>query len=244
MKYITVNPTWNVPPSIVYNEYLPALQQDPTVLERMGLRLTQNRDGSIHISQPPGDRNALGRIRFNFPNRFLVYQHDTPDKNLFAHDKRAYSHGCMRVQDPLRYAEVLLSIVLPNENYTQERLRRMYGNSEIDIKLPTHIPVHITYQTAFVDDGGKLVIREDLYGRDARVLASLKGEDRRLADVPMDRPRPSYARPPVSLPYGVSYAATGYNSYSGPSFFERLFGGAASPPTPPAPVRQRRVFAR
>src|SRR6185503_13428008 len=99
MKYITVNPTWNVPPSIIYNEYLPALQQDPTVLQRMGLKLTQNRDGSVHISQPPGEKNALGRIRFNFPNKFLVYQHDTPDKHLFAHDKRAYSHGCMRVQD-------------------------------------------------------------------------------------------------------------------------------------------------
>jgi murein L,D-transpeptidase YcbB/YkuD len=243
MKYITVNPTWNVPPSIVYNEYLPALQQDPTVLERMGLRLTQNRDGSIHISQPPGDRNALGRIRFNFPNRFLVYQHDTPDKNLFAHDKRAYSHGCMRVQDPLRYAEVLLSIVLPNEGYTQERLRRMYGNSEIDIKFPTQIPVHITYQTAFVDEGGKLVVREDIYGRDARVLAALKGDDRRYADIAMDRPKPSYARPPVSLPYG--YGSTYASAYSGgPNFFERLFGGGP-PPTPPAPIRQqRRHFPR
>ncbi|HVV78869.1 MAG TPA: L,D-transpeptidase family protein, partial [Pseudolabrys sp.] len=92
MKYITVNPTWNVPPSIVYGEYLPALQQDPTVLQRMGLRVEQNRDGSVHISQPPGDGNALGRIRFNFPNKFLVYQHDTPDKYLFAKTERAYSH--------------------------------------------------------------------------------------------------------------------------------------------------------
>ncbi len=98
MKFITVNPTWNVPPSIIYNEYLPALRQDPTVLQRMGLRLDHNRDGSIHISQPPGEANALGRIRFNFPNKFLVYQHDTPDKNLFAKDERAFSHGCMRVQ--------------------------------------------------------------------------------------------------------------------------------------------------
>ena len=87
MKYITVNPTWNVPPSIVYNEYLPALQQDPTVLKRMGLNLQQRPDGSVHISQPPGERNALGRIRFNFPNKFLVYQHDTPDKHLFAHEQ-------------------------------------------------------------------------------------------------------------------------------------------------------------
>src|SRR5258708_29783356 len=87
MKYITINPTWNVPPSIVHNEYLPALQQDPTVLERMGLKVSYGRNGSVHISQPPGDRNALGRIRFNFPNKFLVYQHDTPDKHLFANDK-------------------------------------------------------------------------------------------------------------------------------------------------------------
>lgn len=72
MKYITVNPTWNVPPSIVQNEYLPALQQDPTVLSRMGIRVVQNRDGSIRMYQPPGERNALGRLRFNFPNRFLV----------------------------------------------------------------------------------------------------------------------------------------------------------------------------
>ena len=85
----------------------------------------------MRIYQPPGDRNALGRIRFNFPNKFLVYQHDTPDKHLFAHDKRAYSHGCMRVQDPLMYGEKLLSIVLPKENYTQEQaaqdVRRLGG---------------------------------------------------------------------------------------------------------------------
>src|SRR5207253_3554191 len=80
MKFITINPTWNVPPSIVINEYLPALRQDPYALARIGLRIEHNRDGSIHVFQPPGERNALGRIRFNFPNKFLVYQHDTPDK--------------------------------------------------------------------------------------------------------------------------------------------------------------------
>src|SRR5439155_5628072 len=170
MKFITVNPTWNVPPSIINNEYLPALAQDPSVLSRMGLKLEHNRNGTIHISQPPGERNALGRIRFNFPNKFLVYQHDTPDKHLFAHDKRAYSHGCMRVQDPVRYAEVLLGIALPNEGYTQERLRRMFGTAEVDIRFPQPIPVHITYQTASVDESGRLVVREDIYGRDSQVL--------------------------------------------------------------------------
>src|SRR5712672_2940593 len=187
MKFITVNPTWNVPPSIIYNEYLPALQQDPTVLQRMGLRLERDRDGSIHISQPPGEGNALGRIRFNFPNKFLVYQHDTPDKHLFAKDKRAFSHGCMRVQFPDKYAEVLLNIANPKDGYTIDKIRRMYGTDERDVHLTTPIPVHLTYQTAFVDDAGHLAIREDVYGRDARLLAALKGEDRRVADVPIER---------------------------------------------------------
>jgi murein L,D-transpeptidase YcbB/YkuD len=239
MKYITVNPTWNVPPSIVYNEYLPALQQDPTVLQRMGLKLSQNPDGSVHISQPPGERNALGRIRFNFPNRFLVYQHDTPDKMLFGHEKRAYSHGCMRVQDPAKYAEVLLAIARPHDGYTQDRIKKMFGNSEVDIQLPVHIPVHITYQTAYVDDAGKLVIRDDVYGRDARVLAALKDE-RKVADIPMERSKPSYARPPVRLPSGIA----GYGN-SGPSFFDMLFGGNQQPPRPAARTsqqQQRRTF--
>jgi L,D-transpeptidase YcbB len=187
MKYITVNPTWNVPPSIINNEYLPALAQDPTVLDRMGLRLEHNRDGSVHIYQPPGDGNALGRLRFNFPNKFLVYQHDTPDKNLFAKDKRAFSHGCMRVQFPDRYAEILLGIANPKDGYTVEKIRRMYGAGERDIHLATPIPVHLTYQTAFVDDAGHLAIREDVYGRDAKLIAALRGEDRRVADVPIER---------------------------------------------------------
>ncbi|MEX0752440.1 MAG: L,D-transpeptidase family protein [Xanthobacteraceae bacterium] len=241
MKFITVNPTWNVPPSIVYNEYLPALYQDPTVLARMGIKVTQNEDGSVHMYQPPGDANALGRIRFNFPNKFLVYQHDTPDKHLFERDTRAYSHGCMRVQDPLKYGEVLLSIVLPNEGYTQDRLRSMYADTEKEIPFPTPIPVHITYQTAFVDDSGKLILRDDIYGRDARTLAPLK-EERQVADVPMDRRgelQASYARPSVQLPYGVDLENSRYASSSdGLSFFEMLFGGGR--PQPPAFVGRRR----
>jgi L,D-transpeptidase YcbB len=187
MKYITVNPTWNVPPSIINNEYLPALAQDPTVLDRMGLKVEHNRDGSVHIYQPPGDGNALGRIRFNFPNKFLVYQHDTPDKHLFSQAKRAFSHGCMRVQYPDKYAEVLLGISNPKEGYTVDKIHHMYGTGERDIHLATPIPVHITYQTAFVDDAGHLAIREDVYGRDAKLLAALKGDDRRMADAPVER---------------------------------------------------------
>ncbi|MHC2278357.1 murein L,D-transpeptidase YcbB/YkuD [Bradyrhizobium diazoefficiens] len=244
MKYITVNPTWNVPPSIVYNEYLPALQQDPTVLARMGLKLEQNRDGSVHISQPPGEANALGRIRFNFPNKFLVYQHDTPDKNLFAKEDRAFSHGCMRVQNPDQYASVLLNIAMPNEKYTPERVRSMYGKSEIDLKFPTPIPVNITYQTAFVDDAGKLQFRKDVYGRDATMINILKNSRGKDLENIVAHSQPSYSRPATTLPSGVAVANNGGGfGSSGPNFFERLFG---APTPPPAPVgrRPQRVFTR
>ena len=183
MKSITVNPTWTVPQSIVRNEYLPALAQDPTVLERMGLRVSYN-GGNVTITQPPGADNALGRVRFNINNRFSVFQHDTPDKNYFSHDVRAYSHGCMRVQDPAKYAEVLLKIARPNEHWSAERIQRMYGGSEQNLQMPTTVWVHLTYQTAFVDDAGKLQMRRDVYNLDSRTLAAIKSERGRLDPAP------------------------------------------------------------
>jgi L,D-transpeptidase YcbB len=242
MKFITVNPTWNVPPSIIYNEYLPALQQDPGALDRIGLKLERSRDGSIHVWQPPGERNALGRIRFNFPNKFLVYQHDTPDKYLFAKDERAFSHGCMRVQNPDQYAATLLNITLPNEHYTPEKIRGMYGSSEIDIKFPTPIPVNITYQTAFVDDAGKLEFRKDVYGRDAQMISILRGGEGKDLETVVAHAQPSYSRPKGDIPQGVAMNGDN-NGGNGFNFFERLFGGG--PAAPAAPVRpQRRVYTR
>ena len=146
--------------------------------------MSYGRDGSVSITQPPGAGNALGRIRFNFPNKFSVYQHDTPDKYMFAHERRAYSHGCMRVQDPDKYAEVLLRIANPDEAPSAERIRAMYGTGERDIQLQYQIPVHLTYQTAYVDGSGHLVIREDIYGRDAKLISLLKSDERRVADQP------------------------------------------------------------
>jgi murein L,D-transpeptidase YcbB/YkuD len=239
MKFITVNPTWNVPPSIIENEYLPALQQDPQALDRIGLKLTQDADGTIHISQPPGAGNALGRIRFNFPNKFLVYQHDTPDKYLFAKEKRAYSHGCMRVQNPLIYGEKLLSLVDPQAHYTAARLEGMFGGNEININFPKNIWVHLTYQTAFVDEDGKLQFREDAYGRDARMIAILKGSERKVADIAIER-RPDASSKPVRAPVGMYGGSSG--GYSSGGFFDFLFGGPHSPPQPTyrrAPAGQR-----
>jgi len=201
MKYITVNPTWHVPQSIVRNEYLPALAEDPTVLERMGLQVHYN-GGQVEITQPPGDGNALGRLRFNFPNRFSVYHHDTPDKHYFADAVRAYSHGCMRVQDPAKYAEVLLNIARPHERWTAERIKSMFGRAEQDLQLqPTPIWVHLTYQTAFADNAGKLQLRRDIYNLDSRTLAAIKTE--RGTVEPTERKR----EPEVASGTGTNRAA-------------------------------------
>jgi len=175
IETIQVNPTWHVPQSIIYGEYLPALERDPEALKRMGLIVSRNADGSIAVRQPPGERNALGRIKFNFPNKFQVYLHDTPQKHLFSHDRRAYSAGCMRVEHPEQFGENLLSLGLPGEGYTAQRLTRMYGGSEQWLRLKRFVPVHLVYMNAYVDDGGRLVVRPDVYGYDGRVQSALKG---------------------------------------------------------------------
>jgi murein L,D-transpeptidase YcbB/YkuD len=197
MKSITINPTWSVPPSIIRNEYLPALREDPDALTRIGLKVSRNDDGSIRIYQPPGERNALGRIRFNFPNKFLVYQHDTPNKELFAKNERAFSHGCMRVQNPEKYAEVLTSISQPTEALTADRVRRFFGTNERNINLKNPIPVHVTYQTAFVDETGTLQIRLDIYGRDTQTLKLLRN-GHRSTDAHVARNDNTNNRRPVS----------------------------------------------
>ena len=226
MKYLTINPTWNVPPSIIRNEYLPALERDPDALERIGLRVSTNQDGSLRVYQPPGDRNALGRIRFNFPNQFLVYQHDTPDKKLFARDSRAFSHGCMRVQDPEKYAEVLLSLSQPEDGFTIARIRSLYGGQERTINLKQPIPVHVTYQTAFVDENGQLNFRHDIYGLDAATLKLMRGDERMIADTPVARPRNESSKPVMArLPQREDREWQGqYRESQGP-FRGGWFGG-------------------
>jgi L,D-transpeptidase YcbB len=214
MKFITVNPTWNVPPSIIRNEYLPALARDPNALARIGLRLTHNSDGSVRIYQPPGERNALGRIRFNFPNRFLVYQHDTPDKHLFDKTARPFSHGCMRVQNPDKYAEMLLGVSQPEDGYTAQRVKAMYGTSERTISFKKPIPVYITYQTVFTDDAGHKQVRADVYGLDKDIKTILNGE-RRMADVPVARNYSSSGKPvsrPVAYSGGSRRQASAFSS--------------------------------
>ena len=232
MRSITINPTWNIPDSIAAKEYVPLMRQDPTILERMGLNVTRNADNTIHISQPPGPQNALGQLRFNFPNKFFVYQHDFNEKFLFSNPVRDASHGCMRVENPVKYAEVLLAIARPREGYTEQRIRSMFGNSEIDIRLPATIPVHVTYQTAFVDADGKLQFRNDIYDRDKALLAILKSDERKVADIPIERKDNAVRREALAMPD---------QAFGSGNLFTRLFGAFTSqpPPTPRRPVVQR-----
>jgi murein L,D-transpeptidase YcbB/YkuD len=183
MQHIIVNPSWYVPQSIIQNELLPLYASDPNIFDRMGLEVKQGPDGHINVVQPPGAANALGRIKFAFPNKFQVYLHDTPEKKLFSYDKRAFSHGCMRVQDPTKFGEVMLSLAMAGPTPNERQLDRMFGQEEKTYNLQKQPMVHLTYQTVFVDDAGKLHVDEDLYGFDARINAIMHSDERRVADV-------------------------------------------------------------
>jgi len=173
MQYVVVNPAWNIPPSIARNEMMPLYRSDPSALARRGIQVVRSRGGGVSFRQAPGERNALGRIKFMFPNDHAVYLHDTPSRSLFSNPRRAYSHGCVRVNEPLRFGEVIFNLGLPGDGWSQARIGRMFGASERYINLKQRFPVHIVYFTTFVDEAGRLVTREDLYGTNARVKAQL-----------------------------------------------------------------------
>ena len=191
MNTVIVNPSWYVPQSIIQNELLPQYERDPLIFERMGLEVKRGPDGNINVVQPPGAANALGRIKFNFPNKFHVYLHDTPEKRLFAHERRAFSHGCMRVEDPTKFGEVMLNLAMAGPAPNSSQILQMFGHEEKIFTLQQQPRVHLTYQTAYVDDSGRLIQREDLYGFDARIHAILNTDERRVADVapPQDKQR-------------------------------------------------------
>lgn len=186
MEMIEFNPYWNVPESIIWNE--------------MGGRIPVGwdggvRDGKVWIRQPPGPRNALGKIKFLFPNRHSVYMHDTPEKSLFDKQRRAFSHGCMRVHNPDRLAEVILGM----EGWTPDKVRRSYASSQFQtVQLTKHIPVHVTYFTLWADEEGKLQSFDDVYGHDNRVYAAIdKGVEYAKAKFPEVPEERVYAQPYV-----------------------------------------------
>jgi len=167
MEYAVVNPSWNVPPSILKNEFLPGLARDPNYAARRGYEVVY-RNGNVSVRQPPGERNALGFIKFMFPNNHAVYLHDTPNRTLFSSSRRALSHGCVRVDDPFRFADA----VLPDA-WSGERLKKLIGKGERTVRLAEKLPVHLAYFTAYVDDAGVFRTLPDLYGYDARMKVAL-----------------------------------------------------------------------
>ncbi len=183
MEYLIVNPYWNIPPSIALKEMLPRLQRDPYALQNRGFEVVRGGKvvdpasinwsagvKGIGIRQPPGERNALGYIKFMFPNDHAVYLHDTPSRGLFSNATRAFSHGCIRVFEPFKFAETLLS---KSNGISEQKLRAMIGGPERYIYLKEKIPVHLVYFTAFVDDSGQLQTRADVYGHHRRVKTAL-----------------------------------------------------------------------
>lgn len=179
LNQVVFCPYWNVPPSIVKKEILPAMDRNPGYLSRENMEITGNEGGLPVIRQKPGEKNALGKVKFLFPNSFNIYFHDTPAKSLFEKDKRAYSHGCIRLKEPVKLAEY----VLRNQpEWTPEKIAEAMSRDEQKfVKVKDPIPVVITYYTAWVDDNGQLNFRDDIYGHDSKLAGKMFSSTNGLA---------------------------------------------------------------
>ncbi|SFU72315.1 Murein L,D-transpeptidase YcbB/YkuD [Methylobacterium sp. 174MFSha1.1] len=194
MTYAVVNPSWTVPPSILKSQFLPGLARDPNYAARLGYQVVKRGNG-IAIRQPPGERNALGFIKFMFPNDHAVYLHDTPNRSLFSRSERALSHGCVRVDDPFRFAQVVLGPRWPTE-----RLKTLIGKGERTVMLPEKLPVHLAYFTLEADGSGPLRSLPDLYGINARVKVALGLSTEALPPEAGHKPKVAGSRPAATPP--------------------------------------------
>jgi murein L,D-transpeptidase YcbB/YkuD len=178
MTTVVFSPYWNVPPDIARNETMPAAMRDPGYLGRNNLEVVRagrvldpwsvdwSRPGRVQFRQRPGAHNALGGVKFMFPNQFDVYLHDTPADALFGRVERDYSHGCVRLEKPFDMAQWVLR---DRPEWTPEKIQAaMASGREQHVALKHHIPVYIVYETVWVDDDGTVEFREDVYGHDAR----------------------------------------------------------------------------
>ncbi len=189
MAFIVFHPFWGVPDSIKVKEILPGLARGSGVMAKNGLRIQyrgrdidpENVDWSqadirnFHVYQPPGRGNVLGQMKFMFPNKHQVYMHDTPTKNLFNSSQRTFSHGCMRVRNPQRFAEVLLE---QDKGWDGRRIASLLkgGQENNNITLDNKIPVHMTYFTAWVGDDGKVKTFADIYSHESRIQMGIDGK--------------------------------------------------------------------
>lgn len=175
VEAVVFNPPWNVPSSIATNEILPRLRRDPRYLARNDFVIQEGPGPvSVRLQQRPGPKSALGLVKFDLPNAFNVYLHDTPAKSLFAADRRAFSHGCIRLEKPLELARMVLA---GDPVWTPERIQRALDEGvTVRAPLARPIPVFISYWTVFVDADGQANFRSDLYDWDARLTAALDAD--------------------------------------------------------------------
>lgn len=181
IRFLVVNPYWNVPISIASKEMLPNIRANPNAyFSRRGYEVVMNGKvvspssvswnertiRQVRIRQKPGDDNALGNIKFMFPNEHAVYLHDTPSRGLFANATRAYSHGCVRVDNPFEFADALFA---EEPGWNGARLKGMIGGRERRVDLARPVPVHLAYFTHWVNDHGRVDVRPDLYGHHSRL---------------------------------------------------------------------------
>ena len=171
LNQVVFSPYWNVPPSIVRKEIMPAMNRNPGYLASQNMEITGNEGGLPVVRQLPGAKNSLGKVKFLFPNSFNIYFHDTPAKALFEKDKRAYSHGCIRLNDPVKMANYLLK---DDPQWPADKIDdAMNSGSEKYVKLKNPVPVLITYYTAWVDDSGVLHFAEDIYDHDKTIMQKM-----------------------------------------------------------------------
>jgi murein L,D-transpeptidase YcbB/YkuD len=171
MTNIVFSPYWNVPPSIVENEILPAMNRNENYLRNNGYEIAGYENGLPVIRQKPGAQNSLGQVKFVFPNEHGIYFHDTPAKGLFQYPKRTFSHGCIRLAEPAKLAEYLLR---NSPGWTVDKIKKaMNAGKEQWVKLPTPVAVSLAYYTAWVDEDGSLQLRQDIYGLDKKTTNSV-----------------------------------------------------------------------
>jgi len=187
MKHMIVNPTWHVPRSIVARDYLPRMQRNPNaasylrIYDYSGRQVSRSSinfnayNGSnfpFAVKQPPSNSNALGLVKFMFPNKYNIYLHDTPQKHLFQREKRDFSSGCIRLAQPFEFAYALLA---PQESDPKRRFHDALNTGrETQINLDRHVPIHLVYRTAITRAGGSTQYRDDVYGRDAQIWRALE----------------------------------------------------------------------
>jgi murein L,D-transpeptidase YcbB/YkuD len=170
---LTFNPVWNVPPSMAGEDAMIALARNPDLREQTGFSLAAGPDGSARLVHQPGVTNPLGRVRFNLPNSFAIYLHDTPERFLFEQTNRAFSHGCVRTENALSLAAKVLSVEQGGTNGAPD-LRSLMAQDNVEVPLAASLPIYFVYETLLSDEGGAWRRAADLYAYDAILIELLR----------------------------------------------------------------------